>query len=89
MQLKHPPALHRHVMDAANLSFDDSSFDLVFSIFVFEHVAKPEETLLEIKRVLKPGAWPFIVLILLMRSMAGMIYASITALLMRLALGRN
>lgn len=59
MQLKHPPALHRHVMDAANLSFGDSSFDLVFSIFVFEHVAKPEETLLEIKRVLKPGGVAF------------------------------
>ena len=59
MQLKQPPALHRHVMDAANLSFDDSSFDLVFSIFVFEHVAKPEATLLEIKRVLKPGGVAF------------------------------
>lgn len=42
-------------MDAANLRFDDGSFDFVFSYDAFEHVASPEAVLLEAARVLKKG----------------------------------
>jgi SAM-dependent methyltransferase len=37
------------------LDFSDSSFDAVFSHNVLEHISKPIEVLLEMKRVLKPG----------------------------------
>ncbi len=37
------------------LPFPDARFDLVVSLWVFEHVKAPEVTLREIARVLKPG----------------------------------
>ncbi len=37
------------------IPFDDESFDLVFSVTVFEHVRNYDEALAEIRRVLKPG----------------------------------
>jgi SAM-dependent methyltransferase len=37
------------------IPFDDGSFDLVFSITVFEHVLDYDSALAEIRRVLKPG----------------------------------
>jgi ubiquinone/menaquinone biosynthesis C-methylase UbiE len=40
---------------AENLPFNDASFDVVFSSHVLEHVASVEASLLEMKRVLKPG----------------------------------
>ena len=42
-------------MDIMNLSFDDESFDHIFVCFVLEHLGKPLENLLGLKRVLKPG----------------------------------
>lgn len=38
------------------LPFVDKSFDVVWSDFVLEHVSNPEQFLLEIYRVMKPGA---------------------------------
>lgn len=37
------------------IPFDDRSFDLVFSVTVFEHVQNYDEALAEIRRVLRPG----------------------------------
>jgi ubiquinone/menaquinone biosynthesis C-methylase UbiE len=37
------------------LPFDDSAFDLVYSVTVFEHVMDYDTALAEIRRVLKPG----------------------------------
>jgi SAM-dependent methyltransferase len=46
-------------MDARRLSFDDASFDLVYSSAVFEHIDGVEAAAAEIARVLRPGgtAW--------------------------------
>ena len=41
--------------DAGHLPFRDESFDLVTCFAVFEHLFKPEKTLTEIYRVLKPS----------------------------------
>lgn len=51
------PSLHLAVADALNLPFPDSSFDIVTSFEVIEHVPKGREgkMLSEIYRVLKPG----------------------------------
>ena len=38
-----------------NLSFETDTFDHIFVCFVLEHLLKPEEALLELKRVLKPS----------------------------------
>jgi phosphatidylethanolamine/phosphatidyl-N-methylethanolamine N-methyltransferase len=43
------------VMDGANLSFADNSFDCVVAQFVITTVPQPEKTLDEFARVLKPG----------------------------------
>jgi len=47
--------LRFHVFDGVHLPFDDSSFDLVYSHQVFEHVRYPEQLLREVTRVLRPG----------------------------------
>ncbi|MFC1636038.1 methyltransferase domain-containing protein [Planctomycetota bacterium] len=50
------PLVHRGVvLNGSNLPFDDGIFDIVFTRYVLEHVAKPEEFLAEVYRVLKPG----------------------------------
>ncbi|MDR3560265.1 MAG: class I SAM-dependent methyltransferase [Negativicutes bacterium] len=43
------------VADAAELPYDDNSFDLVTSISAMEFYEKPRESLQEMYRVLKPG----------------------------------
>ena len=43
------------VMDASNLDFVDNSFDVVVAQYVVTTVPKPEPTLDEFSRVLKPG----------------------------------
>jgi phosphatidylethanolamine/phosphatidyl-N-methylethanolamine N-methyltransferase len=43
------------VMDGANLSFADNSFDCVVAQFVITTVPQPDKTLDEFARVLKPG----------------------------------
>jgi ubiquinone/menaquinone biosynthesis C-methylase UbiE len=42
-------------MSAAELDYQDSSFDLVTSIEVLEHIVELDQALSEIRRVLKPG----------------------------------
>jgi len=42
-------------MDAAKMSFPDSSFDIIFSRAVFEHLENPGDVLQEVARVLRPG----------------------------------
>jgi SAM-dependent methyltransferase len=41
--------------DIYALPFQSGSFDVVFSVYVFEHVDRPSELLEEIARVLRPG----------------------------------
>jgi len=43
--------------DSCNLPFDDNSFDVVVSLETLEHVSDLDNTLDEIKRVLKPGGF--------------------------------
>jgi SAM-dependent methyltransferase len=50
-----------HVMDAAQLEFDDASFDFVYSYDCFEHFADPGKVLSEAARVTKPGGTIYIV----------------------------
>lgn len=45
------------IRPGAPLPFDDNTFDLVISDFVFEHIADPAQASSELKRVLKPGGW--------------------------------
>ena len=47
-------------MDAANLKFDDESFDFVFSYDSFEHFEKPDLVLRELTRVVKKGGYIFL-----------------------------
>lgn len=46
-------------MDGQNLSFDDSSFDLVVSLNVLEHVSNPKLYLKECYRVMRRGGYGF------------------------------
>jgi ubiquinone/menaquinone biosynthesis C-methylase UbiE len=49
--------LHFQVEDAAKLSFEDSSIDLVLSQNVFHHIPNWEEAIQEIARVLRSGGY--------------------------------
>lgn len=42
---------------AESMSFEDSSFDLVYSDWVLEHIPEPSKMASELYRVLKPGGW--------------------------------
>lgn len=46
---------HTINMDNYRIPFDDDTFDSVISFYVLEHVQNWEQSLAEIKRVLKPG----------------------------------
>jgi len=46
-------------MDAANLRFEDESFDFIFSYDAFEHFASPENVLREAIRVVRKGGYIF------------------------------
>jgi SAM-dependent methyltransferase len=50
-----PPSFERLQMDAGRMSFADESFDLVYSVDVFEHLSEPAAVLDEVVRVLRPG----------------------------------
>lgn len=39
------------------LPYDDNSFDLIFSNWVFEHIENPEHIVAELLRILKPGGY--------------------------------
>ena len=45
---------------ATNLPFRDNSFDLVWSVFVLEHVPRPEQALSEMRRVVRDGGYLFL-----------------------------
>lgn len=45
------------IRPGAPLPFDDNTFDLIVSDFVFEHIADPALVSRELKRILKPGGW--------------------------------
>ncbi len=45
--------------DARKMSFADNTFDIIFSISVFEHVHNLESALAEMYRVLRPGGFLF------------------------------
>ena len=49
--------LHYRVEDAANLSFQDASFDLVVSQNVFHHIPDWKSATKEVARVLRPGGY--------------------------------
>lgn len=50
------PLLDRGIQaDAARLPLEDAAFDVVFSIYVLEHVADPVRFVAEVRRVLRPG----------------------------------
>ncbi|MFC1618801.1 class I SAM-dependent methyltransferase [Candidatus Neomarinimicrobiota bacterium] len=49
--------LHFSVEDAAHVSFDEASFDLVLSQFVFHHMADWAGVVGEAARVLRPGGY--------------------------------
>ncbi len=42
---------------ANRLPFADETFDAIWSVWVLEHVPKPEKALIEMRRVLKPGGF--------------------------------
>ncbi len=44
-----------HIMDATATSFDDSTFDFVSSMAVFEHISDVPAAVQELNRILKPG----------------------------------
>jgi phosphatidylethanolamine/phosphatidyl-N-methylethanolamine N-methyltransferase len=52
-RLAHVEAIHE--MDAANLAFDDASFDVAVAMFVMTVVPDPDRVLAEIVRVVRPG----------------------------------
>jgi SAM-dependent methyltransferase len=43
------------IADLAHLPYEDATFDLVFSKYVFEHLDRPIDVMRELRRVLKPG----------------------------------
>jgi ubiquinone/menaquinone biosynthesis C-methylase UbiE len=49
------------VGSATALPFPDSSFDGAFSFWVLEHIARPEQMLDELRRVIRPGGTLFLV----------------------------
>lgn len=48
------------MMDAAQLTFPDHTFDVVFSYDAFEHFSDPKAVLSEIYRVTKPGGYIYL-----------------------------
>jgi SAM-dependent methyltransferase len=54
------PALNMMRMSATDMTFDDGTFDFVYSHSVFEHIDEPEAALSEIRRVLRPGGASYV-----------------------------
>lgn len=61
LNIEKKPASRLLQMDATDLQFDNNTFDIVFSISVFEHIPDPKDVAREIARVLKPGGVSYIV----------------------------
>jgi SAM-dependent methyltransferase len=53
--LDNPLLTDATVADLADLPYDDGTFDLVVSKYVFEHLERPTRVMRELRRVLKPG----------------------------------
>jgi SAM-dependent methyltransferase len=49
------------VCSATTLPFPDNSFDGAFSVWVLEHIERPEAMLAELRRVIRPGGSLFLV----------------------------
>ncbi len=49
------PGVRVHTGDMSTYDFGDETFDLIHARFVFMHVAKPEDALLNLKKALRPG----------------------------------
>ncbi len=60
LNLSDRPNVGFHLAGPAKLPFPDVSLDFAYSLGILQHTAKPERALLEIARILKPGA-PFLV----------------------------
>jgi len=50
----HKPFVHG---SATDLPFEDSQFDVIWSVWTLEHVPNPERALQEMRRVVKPGGF--------------------------------
>jgi SAM-dependent methyltransferase len=55
LDLRHRPSIDARVMSAESLAFAADSFDVVYALAVFQHLARPEQVLEEMVRVLRPG----------------------------------
>lgn len=53
--LREVPRVDVRIEAAEKMSFADASFDVVYALAVFQHLARPEETLRQMVRVLRPG----------------------------------
>jgi SAM-dependent methyltransferase len=49
------PAVDVRVQRAEEMTFADASFDVVYALAVFQHLARPEDVLRQMVRVLRPG----------------------------------
>ena len=54
------PRTHFQVASVCELPFEDGRFDAIFYHHVIEHVDCPAKSLVELRRVLRPGGWLFI-----------------------------
>jgi SAM-dependent methyltransferase len=55
LDLRRRPSIDARVMSAESLAFAAESFDVVYALAVFQHLAHPENVLEEMVRVLRPG----------------------------------
>ena len=58
--LDNPNLTEAVVADLSTLPYQEGEFDLVFSKYVFEHLAHPAAVMRELRRVMKPGAHLFV-----------------------------
>lgn len=49
------PYMHEAKVIEQRIPYDDDTFDLVYSNYVWEHLERPVEVLREVRRVLRPG----------------------------------